>query len=341
MQWSPKLFLFPPLAMLLACAGARADAGAEFASIDYALRFPAALAKFSPYADVAASGGASAGSRYGSAINPASLDWMPPPGAAVVLSPQVSRVGFQRGADLRIATVSASIGGAWGSLQPSYTRVTNDGAEAGDFLLTDGKLAQLQWGKRVDERLAVGVNVSRAEFTTRAGLGGMLAAEDNSASNSLRGGVLWAASERLMAGLVVDYTSGHGVSSLLDPDCFCVGQLRSSSRAATARIGLGYAYAPQSSLYADYLVGRYRNDAASAVSRSAMAGVEHLVLPWLYLRAGLAYDLRGTWGKSVGVGIMPSKTVSIDLAFQRDMFPELQPELGRATLANLSVSLAF
>lgn len=72
-----------------------------------------------------------------------------------------------------------------------------------------------------------------------------------------------------------------------------------------------------------------------------MAGAEHLVLLWLYVRAGVAYELRAAWGKSVGIGITPSETVSIDFALQRDMFPELHREFGSATVASLSMSVAF
>lgn len=342
MQRYLKFFLMPAIAIALKCTAAHAGADASFAPIDFSLRFPAALAKFSSYADVAAFGGASAGSRYGSGINPASLDWMPAPGAPFSLSPQVSRVRFEHGATLRIATISGSASSStYGTLQPSYARVTNDGSESGDFMLTEGNFAQLQWGKKLDERLAIGANISHSQFRTRAGFSSQLAADVDSHSNSVRGGVLWAASQQLLAGLVLDYSSGRSTASILDPACFCFGQSDDTSHSATARLGMTYEYAPQSSLYADYLIGRYRNDASSMVSRTLMAGAEHLVLPWLYLRAGVAYELRGAWGQSIGFGVTPSKTTSIDFALQRNMFPELHPEFGRATLANLSASVAF
>lgn len=328
--------------MLLGCAPALANPGSSFSDIDFSLRFPAALAKFSSYADVAASGGASAGSRYGSGINPASTDWMAATGAPYSISPQVSRLGFDRGANLRIATLSATYGStAYGTLQGSVTRVSNDGSAAGDFLLAGGHYAQLQWGKKINGEIAVGANVNHSHFKTSAGFGGQLAADGNSVSNSVRGGVLWAASPKLLTGLVVDYSTGTAVTDVLNPECFCFTQFDDSSRSASARLGLTYEYAPRSSLYADVLVARYRNDAASMVSRTAMAGAEHLVLPWLYLRAGIAYETRGAWGKSIGIGIMPSTTMSIDFALQRDMFPELHPEFGGSTVANLSMSVAF
>lgn len=342
MQWHRRFLFLSPIMMFLAGAPAHADVEGAFAPIDFSLRFPAALAKFSSYGDVAGFGGASAGSRYGSGVNPASLDWTPLPGAPFSVSPQVSRVRFDHGAALRIATVSGSYGsGAYGTFQPSYARVTNEGEMRGDFLLVDGNVAQLQWGKKLDDQVAIGVNANHSTFKTRAGFGGQPAADSDSRSNSVRAGVLWAASQNLLAGLVVDYASGRAATSLLDPDCFCFNRFDDSSRSATARLGLSYTYAPQSALYADYLVGRYRNDTAAMVSRTAMVGAEHLVLPWLYLRAGLAYELRGAWGKTFGIGITPSKNVSIDLALQRDMFPELHPEFGHSTLANLSISVAF
>nr|AGU11854.1 hypothetical protein [uncultured organism] len=333
--------IMPAALTLLACGPAHAAADTAFAPIDFSLRFPAALAKFSSYADVAASGGASAGSRYGSGINPASLDWQTAPDAPFAVSPQVSNVKFDHGASLRVATLSGAWSNAYGTFQPSHARVTNDGNGGDPYILADGDVTQVQWGKKLDSRVAVGLNVSRSQFRTRAGFGGQLAADGSSSTDSVRGGVLWALSPDLLAGLVADVASGHSDTSLLDPGCMCFVQARDTSRSGTARIGVSYRYAPQSSVYADYLVGRYRNGPASMVSRTAMAGAEHLVLPWLYLRAGVAWETRGAWGKSFGVGVMPSKTVSIDLALQRDMFPELHPEFGRASLANLSVSVAF
>ena len=327
--------------MLIACAPAHADAGSSFADIDFSLRFPAALAKFSSYADVAAFGGASAASRYGSGINPASLDWMAAAGARFSISPQGSRLGFDRGANLRISTISGSSSAGAGSVQGSLTRVSNDGSPTGDFLLADGHYAQLQWGKKLNGGIAIGANINHSHFKTSAGFGGQLAADGDSISNGVRGGVLWAASPRLLAGLVVDYSTGTAVTDVFNPECFCFTQFDDSSRSASARVGLTYEYAPQSSVYADYLVGRYRNGTTSMLSRTAMAGAEHLVLPWLYLRAGVAYETRGAWGRSIGIGIMPSKTMSIDLAVQRDMFPELHPEFGGSSVANLSMSVAF
>lgn len=342
MRWHLRFLSLSSTTIALACSPALARADSSFADIDFSLRFPAALAKFSSYADVAAFGGASAGSRYGSGINPASIDWTRPSRAPFSLSPQVSRLGFDRGTTLRIATMSASYGSTgYGTLQGSLTRVSNDGSAAGDFLLTDGHYAQLQWGKKINSDVAVGANVNHSHFKSSAGFGGQLAADGSSISNSVRGGVLWAASPKLLAGLVVDYSTGTAVTDVMNPECFCFVQFDDASRAATARVGLTYEYAAQSSLYADVLVGRYRNDATSMVSRTAMAGAEHLVLPWLYLRAGVAFETRGAWGKSLGIGIMPSKTMSIDLAVQRDMFPELHPEFGGSTVANLSMSVAF
>src|SRR3712207_574561 len=119
MQCPLKFFVLPFSLMVMTCAPAHADADNSMASIDFSLRFPAALAKFSSYGDVAGSGGASAASRYGSGVNPASLDWMPLPSGYAAISPQVSHVRFERGTSLRIATVSGTVSSsAHGTFQP-------------------------------------------------------------------------------------------------------------------------------------------------------------------------------------------------------------------------------
>jgi hypothetical protein len=89
------------------------------------------------------------------------------------------------------------------------------------------------------------------------------------------------------------------------------------------------------------LAARYSAGAGVLLSRAAFAGFEHIVWPWLYLRAGLAYDARGYGGQSLGIGIAPSRNSSIDIGWQRGTFPELQPEFGRARVLTASFSIAW
>jgi len=51
--------------------------GDGFERQELSLRLPAALTRFAPYADVAGVGGASAGSKWSSSVNPAAVAWEP------------------------------------------------------------------------------------------------------------------------------------------------------------------------------------------------------------------------------------------------------------------------
>lgn len=329
------------VAMMAAAAGNSALAG-DYAAHDFALRFPAALARFSSYGDVAGYGGASAGSRYSSSVNPAATDWIAPPDGGHVLSPQYSRLRFARAPDLKISTlaVGVSIPGL-GGFQPSYTRVANDAPERGDFLLLDGHAAQLQWGKKIGGDMALGANLNTSRFRSRAGLDGMLLADGRTATDGLRLGLLWAPSERLAAGLVADYARARSDTAAFDPGCMCAVQFSDRSHSHSLRAGLSYEYAAQSSVYADVVGARYTGGGAGMRSRILSAGLEQRVRTWLFLRGGLAHDQRGYTSQTRGIGITPTQNLSLDLAYQRDMFPELHPEFGRSSLLNFSMGVLW
>jgi hypothetical protein len=321
---------------------ARADGDAEFATYDFSLRLPAALAKFSSYGDVAGQGGASAGSRYATGFNPASSNWQPLPGHPFALSPQLSRIRFERAPTLQIASLSGGFNTtSWGTFQPSVARISNNGRQQDDFLLLEGEFAQLQWGKKITDSLAIGANVNYSKFNTKAGFGGMLVVDGDSATRGLRTGLLWSASKQLLVGLVLDQTRAHNDTLAFVPDCTCMVPFADKSSSRSARIGVSYEYAALSSVYADYMNARFRGPTGAMGSKAIMAGLEHQLRPGVFGRAGVTRDLRGFSSVTMGIGITPSKTWSIDLAFQRDMFPELRQEFGRSKLLNLSVNVSL
>lgn len=327
---------------LTACSVADAAGLEDLAAIDFSLRLPAALSKYSSYADVAGFGGASAGSPYATGINPASTAWISDAAHPFSVNPQWSQISFERGPTLRISTLAVGIGTPeMGSFQPAVAHISNDGQQAGDFLLFQGDYAQLQWGKKLRDDFAVGANINYASFNTRAGLGGALLADGTSDTTGLKAGLLWAASKQLLAGLVVDYSISDSSAELFNPDCYCFVKITGKSYSSGVRAGVSYAYADQSSVYLDLLYGRFRNSAESMSSRVLFAGIEHHFLPWLFGRAGVAYDWRGFTSPTLGIGLTPSKNSAIDLAIQQDMFPELRPEFGRSKLLNVSASLSF
>lgn len=313
---------------------------AEADPVDFALRLPAAMTKFSSAGDVAGFGGASAGSRYPSGVNPASLDWQTEPQLPWAISPQWSQMRFEHGPRLDIGAMSitrSTLG--VGSVQISAAKISNHGDQQGDFVLLEGDYLQLQWGKKFSETLALGLGINFTHLNTKAGMDGLLLVNDDSRTRGLRAGLVWGISPRLLAGLMIEHGATRSDAEQFYPGCFCLlpGRAKGSSR--SARAGLTYEYQDQSSLYVDFLSGRFNNDFGALRSRTDFAGIEHRVMPGLFARAGYARG-HGASSATVGLGIAPAKNWSIDLAYQRDMFPELHPEFGRSRLFNVSLNLS-
>lgn len=323
------------------CWGSAAIAE-DFGHVDFSLRLPAALARFSPYPDVAGVGGASAGSRYSTSTNPAATDWEGALDHPVSVSPQYSTIRFGTGPTLRIFTAAATIKTeSFGSFQPAFTEIRNNGSQTGDFLLLEGRSAQIQWGYKISDSFAIGANLNYTPMDTKGGLDGFLVATGHSVSYGKRVGVLWAPASRLIAGLVIDHSRSPATAESFDPACFCFVTSKDTTTQLLVRPGISYEYAEKSSVYVDYQRGNYRNSTGSISTNRLFAGIEHLVFPWLFARAGFVRDSRGNSSETVGVGVSPSDALSIDIAYQNGMFPELNPELGRSKLFGISASFLF
>lgn len=322
--------------------GASAALAEDFGNFDFSLRLPAALARFSPYPDVAGVGGASAGSRYSTSTNPAATDWDRALEHPVSLSPQYSAIRFGTGPTLHIVTAAATINTeSFGSFQPAVTEIRNNGSQTGDFLLLEGRSAQIQWGYKISDSFAIGANLNYTPMDTKGGLGGFLLATGHGVSYGKRVGVLWAPASRLIAGLVIDHARSPATAESFDPACSCFVTSTDTTTQLLVRPGISYEYAEKSSVYVDYQRGHYRNLTGSLSTNRLFAGMEHLVLPWLFARVGFVRDSRGNSSGTLGVGVSPSDALSIDIAYQNAIFPELNPEFGRSKLFAISASLSF
>lgn len=316
--------------------------GRDLSAVDFSLRLPAALSKFSPYSDVGGVGGASAGSQYQSSINPAATDWQPAKPYSVSASAQYLAIPFDRGPTLHITDEAATLKTpAWGSLQPAAAQVRSVGSTTGAFTLLDGDYGQVQWGYKLADRLAVGLNANYTALTTRAGIGGTTVATNDSQTFDIRAGLLGSPSDHLFIGLVADYAASPATTTVSDPTCACLIRFDDTTRQLLGRVGLSYEYADKSSIYLDYQYGNNWNSTGGFSTNRLFTGVEHQIRPWLYARAGVSYDLRGILSPTAGIGFYPSDNSSIDISFQSNMFPELIPEFGRSKLFGISAAVTF
>jgi hypothetical protein len=323
--------------------GSTDAAVAAFSSaIDLSLRLPAVFAKFSPYGDVAGFGGASAGSRYSSSINPGATDWENSRKRPIAVSGQFNAIDFDNGPALRVLSESATINTKrLGSFQIAAAHVRNDGSTSGDFLLLDGDYGHIQWGYRVSTYFAIGANFNYTAFRTRAGMGGALLAQNHSDTFGGRFGALWAPLPHLITGLVVDYSSSPARTDFVDATCLCFVSSNDTTHVTLIRPGFSYEYWKQSSIYFDYQYGYYTNATGTLSTNRLFSGIEQRLLPWLFGRVGVLYDFRGTMSPTFGIGVYPLEGLSIDVAYQDDMLPELRPEFGRSKLYSVSVAWSF
>ena len=98
-----------PALLLALCLAADVVWAVDLDDADFGLRFTAAITRFSRYPDVAGMGGASAGSRWSSGINPASTGWSPPVGKRKWgIASQYSHIMFDNGTDVNILSGSAA-----------------------------------------------------------------------------------------------------------------------------------------------------------------------------------------------------------------------------------------
>ena len=83
-------------------AAAAAQAG-DFGGADFSLRLPAALTRFSSYADVGGVAGAGAASPWSTSMNPAATAWKPIESKLhLTASPQYSALIFEEGTTLHV-----------------------------------------------------------------------------------------------------------------------------------------------------------------------------------------------------------------------------------------------
>lgn len=335
------------LSIVLAASGDHACAGG-FDDDDFSLRFPAALSRFSSYADVAAVGGASAGSKWQSSVNPSSTAWQSIEGSYhLSLSPQYSQIIFEEGTVLNVMSESVTRDcREFGTVQLSLAQVRSNESDIrapmpGFEFGYDMDYVQAQWGRRLSDDCAVGGNVNYSSSEVINNIGAARYLDSSSDSYGLRVGALCRIAEKLLGGAVVDYSESPSTTTLYDLFGSGTGDVRVDDRTKqfTLRAGPSYEYRKDSTVSLDYQYGSLNNDTGTMEVHRMFAGVDHRIVEAFFVRGGLALDNHGNTSWTGGLGIYPSKQVSIDVGYQYDMFPEIQAEFGRSQLVTVSIGV--
>ena len=308
---------------------------------DFSLRFPAALTRFATYGDVAGVGGASAGSKWSTSVNPASTAWMEDPPRKISVSPQYTRLSFDNGSVFEVPAQSLSVdAGPAGYFTGSAAQVTTnrEAMSSGLGFRFNANMEQLLWAKKLSKEWAVGSAFTYSKSLTRLTYGDYQVAKCDSESYALRGGVLRKITDQWLAGLVVDY----GWSSDRTNMAGMPGRIYDSTRQFLVRPGVSYEYMTDGTVYLDYQYGTFSNDTGLLTVHRICTGVEHGFTKWLFARAGTTIDPAvGSCSWTCGLGLYPASWFSLDVGYQNDMFPEMSKEFGRSHTLTVSVSFTF
>ncbi len=332
------------LALVAGAVSGRADSLGE---ADFSLRFPAAISRFASYADVAAAGGAQAASAWSSSGNPASAAWPHPERKFDrSFSPQFTLLAFREGTELYVPTEALTVdtptAGSW---LPAAAQILSNHEADRDGLgfRFDAALFQLQWAQQLAADWAFGANFNVTSSELRFDQVGAVMVRSRGESYDFRLGSVHRLSEQLRVGLVVDYgfapsrTDAPGPA----PEEGLV-RLEDTTQQALVRPGLVWSYDLQCDLYADYQAGVFWNDTGHLWVHRFAVGIDHLLIKdILYGRLGTLLDTDGNVAGTGGFGVSLSERISLDLAYQYNMFPEIRREFGAAQTFTVSMGIGF
>jgi hypothetical protein len=305
--------------VLLVGVGWIADAAEahDFDEFGFGLRLQAALTRFSRFADVAGTGGASVASKWASSINPASVAWQPMRG----VSPQYAWISFDEGTSLHVFTASTALPTEKsGTFQPSLAAVLSNHATTRDGFVFgwEGVFGDVSWGLRPE------VPVS----------------EGSSVTGGVRAGGLWEFADAFFGGLILDYAVVGSETTMLDP--MTGGRVESDDtlHQFLVRPGLSYKRG-RWTVYGDYEFGLFVDESATLRVHRLYFGLNWEVTDAFSLRAGTVLDDRSNVAATFGFGVFPSERWSIEVAYQYDMFPEVSAEFGRSHALIVSGTILF
>ncbi len=318
----------------------------DFTGEDFSLRLPAALSGFSPYADVAAKGGSSAASKFGSSANPATMAWVFPADYNYGLSVQYSNVAFDEGTQLHFLSEAVTFNAHdFGVIRFSFGQVTSNDRTIRDSLLTftyDLQAGRVDWAKRWGD-VALGASFTYTSSDTSFRTSKIVFADAERRTSIARLGAQWQPAGHWLVGVIGDYGYGPTTTNFQTPTAFGLvsSDARDISRQVVVRPGVAYEWKENALIHLDYQYGRFWNGTGTLEVNRFTAGADLPLARFLFVRGGVAVDARGDFGWTAGFGFYPRKGVTFDFAYQNDVFPELQREFGHSRTLNASVSFQF
>jgi opacity protein-like surface antigen len=362
------------LTTILLLVGLPGYRSARAGSIDdaaFSLRMTAATTSVDRWADVSGMGGASAGGKWPSAINPAGSGWSPGTGRkGVGTSPQYTGIFFGEGTKVHLLSLSGVFGptnpdrgitnrpdesrtkpleltqeDTWGTWQPGIMILNSNRATMSDGVDFEWNAlyGELQWGMKLSETFGIGANINYLSSQMEFGLDSDAVSESEGETYGLRVGGLYQASESLYVGLALDYAINPSRTTNFDFMGLGIGpqKERDTLTQFLVRPGVSFLATEDLTINFDYQYGHFSDDTGSLDVHRFYAGFDLTIVDGLYLRGGGMVNTEGDASPAVGLGFAPSESIYIDLAWQMNHFPEVKEEFGDSDLISIGVTILF
>ena len=201
----------------------------------------------------------------------------------------------------------------------------------------------IQWGKKITDSVAIGANFSVLSSEMEFDLGSVRVSRSTGETYTLRAGVLWEQSPSLYFGVAVDYGLNPSKTRTYDFMGLGIGTTteRDTLHQFLVHPGVSWVATEDLTITVDYQFGLFNDDTGTLRVHRFYAGFDQTIIEGVYLRGGLVVDTEGSISPSIGLGIAPSESVLLDFAWQRNLFPEIEEEFGKADVLSLSLTLRF
>jgi hypothetical protein len=319
----------------------------EIDDATFGQRMTGSISRLTRYADVSGMGGASAGSRWASSANPSGSGWSPAVGSqGIGTSLQYSGIFFDEGTDVHLLSASAAFEteGA-GVFQPGLLTVWSNRATLSNGLdfEWDAFYAELQWGLKISEEIAIGANLNFTHSEMKFSLGSTDVTKSEGDTYGVRIGGLCEASKVLYLGLALDYGINPSRSETYDFMGLGTGTEKERDKLdqLLIRPGLSFVVTEDLTINFDYQFGLFHDGDGTFHVHRFYAGFDQTVIEGVYLRGGAVLDTEGNFSPAVGLGIATSESFMLDLSWQHDLFPEIEEEFGKANVFSVAVTLLF
>lgn len=324
----------------------------------FGFRLNLALDRISVYTDVIGRQASNA-SPFGSSTNPAAADFQrdPPFAYELVGAVDTNQAFFQSG-----AWIESFVGAfAWrpgdaGTFKLIYVRSDTPNGRSrqsgpsglGEILLRNDKLG-VGYSKKINSQLSLGgeftVTSASVDVQGMSSLGAFTVpsiSKTNSIGVDFNFGAMYAVNEQWMLGVSAGTGWSHSKTKLTAftpaPLLFDVTD---TMQATNIRLGVGYHPVAWLGFFGDVQYLHLDSDLGNADVVRGLFGVEVFTPQKLAFRAGISADTQTSFAYSLGVGYYGLDHFFFELAYRYNAFPEVNRELGTASLISISAGVSF